>query len=87
MNKATTHILDATRQAIYDAAGDAQARQHGNYDASTSARLSGFIEVAAAAQQELAQAVRGANSMGMSWQDIGALFGTSKQAAQQRFGS
>ena len=38
-------------------------------------------------EQQLFAAVAKARSVGMSWQKIGALVGTSAQAAQQRYGA
>ena len=38
-------------------------------------------------EQQLLEAVAKARSAGMSWQRIGALVGTSAQAAQQRYGA
>jgi len=40
----------------------------------------------AAAEQELAEAVRAAYDRGDSWLTIGTVWGISRQAAQQRFG-
>jgi hypothetical protein len=38
-------------------------------------------------EQQLIDSVRGARAAGLSWQRIGALLGTSAQAAQQRYGA
>lgn len=40
----------------------------------------------ARSEQQLIEAVAKARSAGISWQKIGALVGTSAQAAQQRYG-
>ena len=41
----------------------------------------------ARSEQQLLDAVAQARSKGLSWQKIGALIGTSAQAAQQRYGT
>lgn len=41
----------------------------------------------ARSEQQLLDAVVQARSKGLSWQKIGALIGTSAQAAQQRYGA
>lgn len=41
----------------------------------------------ARSEQQLIEAVAKARSAGISWQKIGALVGTSAQAAQQRYGA
>ncbi|MBU6330735.1 MAG: hypothetical protein KGR18_12385 [Acidobacteria bacterium] len=41
----------------------------------------------ARSEQQLLDAVAGARGAGISWQRIGALLGTSAQAAQQRYGA
>jgi len=41
----------------------------------------------ARSEQHIIDAVIGARTAGMSWQAIGALLGTSAQAAQQRYGA
>jgi hypothetical protein len=41
----------------------------------------------ARSEQHVIDAVIGARAAGMSWQAVGALLGTSAQAAQQRYGS
>jgi hypothetical protein len=41
----------------------------------------------ARSEQQLLDAVAKAREMGVSWQKIGSLIGTSPQAAQQRYGA
>lgn len=41
----------------------------------------------ARSEQQLVEAVARARTAGLSWQRIGALIGTSAQAAQQRYGA
>ena len=41
----------------------------------------------ARSEQQLIDTVLNARSAGLSWQKIGALLGTSAQAAQQRYGT
>lgn len=60
---------------------------HPSRDAAHFRRILAARENLAAADQELRDAVRAAREAGDSWSIIGAALDTTRQAAQQRFGS
>lgn len=72
---------------VTDLAAAMTMRRFGDMDASSAARLTGYLVLVEAANQMLAQEVHHARSMGQTWQQIGHVLGTTRQAAQQRFGS
>jgi hypothetical protein len=45
-----------------------------------------LAQLAAEADQALAQAVQGCRAFGWSWTDVGRVLGVTRQAAQRRFG-
>jgi len=49
-------------------------------------RLAAVIQCESALEDLMRELVRQARAEGMSWQAIGDIFGTSRQAVQQRFG-
>ena len=51
-----------------------------------STRLSAVLECEIALEELTRELVRQARNEGLSWQAIGDVFGTSRQAVQQRFG-
>lgn len=85
--------MPRTRQQILDAA-DALADRFENYDPDPNDRrdptaLTAMREAVrhrANAEQELAEAVIAARAAGYSWSAIGAVAGTSGEAARQRYG-
>jgi Flp pilus assembly protein TadD len=56
------------------------------HDAKTLARVRQAFQRRAESEQELAEAVRLAREDGQSWSAIGAMLGTSGEAARQRYG-
>ena len=62
-------------ETIVDAGGDSPVD-----------RLAGIAEAKAELAREEAAAVRQARVHGMSWAEIGAIMGVSKQALHKRFG-
>lgn len=71
-----------TTNTIHEGAGSLRTD---DMDASAATVLRSYVEYAEQVQAELHNQVTYARSMGMSWSEIGAVFGISKQAAQQRF--
>lgn len=55
-------------------------------DASHLRRLAAAVPAAAASQLELAEAVAAAREHGHTWTHIATMLGTSRQAAQERYG-
>ena len=55
-------------------------------DASRLRRVGAAVSVTAAIQVELADAVTDAREHGHTWNQIAAVLGTSRQAAQERYG-
>jgi len=56
-------------------------------DAESLRRIRHAFQRRAASEQELADAVIAARSEGQSWSAIGAMLGTSGEAARQRYGA
>lgn len=78
----STSATDRTRQLLIDAAA---STRHDDTDASSETQLSSWITLQNELEDELRHQIRVARSMGMTWQQIGDQFGTSRQAAQQRW--
>ena len=76
--------MTSTAQTIID--GAATLRTDPN-DATPATILASYAEYARHVETELRHQVAIARSMGMSWTEIGNVFGVTKQAAQQRYGS
>lgn len=87
--------LPRTRQQLQRAADDAE-RQLDALDPSAPGlpagdathlrRISTAVAAVAASQSELAASVGAARDHGHTWTQIAALLGTSRQAAQERYG-
>ncbi|NBQ43227.1 MAG: sigma-70 family RNA polymerase sigma factor [Mycobacteriaceae bacterium] len=58
-----------------------------NADASRLRRIGNAVRAVASSQNELASAVAAAREHGHTWSQIAAMLGTSRQAAQERFGN
>lgn len=74
---------DQTHQSIINGAASLRTD---DMDASAATVLKSYADYAALVETDLNHQVAAARSMGMSWADIGAVFGITRQAAQQRFG-
>lgn len=70
--------LAARFEAYEPAPGDEQ-------DAQAVALLRAAVQERSAAEQHVLDAIRAARTSGMSWSAIGALVGTSGEAARQRY--
>lgn len=83
-NQPATYPVDRAAETVALALGTAtRALAAGRpLDAAESLRLAG-----AALDALQRRAVREAREAGASWSDVGAVLGTSKQAAQQRYGA
>lgn len=55
-------------------------------DASRLRRIGNAVRAVAASQDELADSVSDARAHGHTWNQIAAMLGTSRQAAQERYG-
>lgn len=55
-------------------------------DASALRRLGGAVRASAQSQSEVAAAVEAARGAGHPWRQIAAVLGTSRQAAQEKYG-
>lgn len=73
-----------TTQTIIDGAATLRSD---NSDAAPATVLTSYAEYAKRVEAELRNQVIIARSMGLSWAEIGDVFGVTKQAAQQRFGN
>lgn len=82
-----TNSENTTARIIDVAAATTQTEMFGEDDATAAAAVGASLLVVAAAEQHLRETVRHQRSMGASWQELGQILGTSRQAAQQRFGS
>lgn len=80
----TNKITDTQFQHLIDGAALFQTDE---MDASEEAQLRAVVEYAKAAEAMVARQVAIARSMGQTWQQIGDTLGTTRQAAQQRYGT
>jgi len=87
--------MPRTREQLQQAADDAErwldsldptAAASPDADASHLRRISAAVRSAATSQVELAKAVAAAREHGHSWTQIATMLGTSRQAAQERYG-
>lgn len=76
--------MTSTAQTIIDGAATLRTDPD---DATPATILASYAEYARHVETELRRQVAIARSMGMSWTEIGNVFGVTKQAAQQRYGS
>lgn len=76
-------MTDAQFQHLINGAALYRADDH---DASEAAQLRAVLDYAAAAHAMVARQVEHARSMGTTWQEIADVLGTTRQAAQQRYG-
>ncbi len=93
LRKETT--VPRTREQLQQAAQDAErwldsldpvAIALPDADVSRLRRIAAGVRAAAASQVELADAVADAREHGHTWAQIAAMLGTSRQAAQERYG-
>jgi len=87
--------MPRTREQLQQAADDAErwldsldpaAIASPDADASHLRRIGAAIRATAASQVELADAVAAARQHGHTWAQIATMLGTSRQAAQERYG-
>jgi hypothetical protein len=87
--------MPRTRAQLQQAADDAQrwldsldpaAIASPDADASHLRRLGAAVRAASTSQVELADAVAAARNHGHTWTQIATMLGTSRQAAQERYG-
>jgi hypothetical protein len=87
--------MPRTRQQLQQAAEDAErwldsldptAIASPDTDASRLRRIADAVRKVASGQVELADAVAAARAHGHTWTQIAAMLGTSRQAAQERYG-
>ncbi len=87
--------MPRTRAQLQQAAEDAQrwldsldpsAVASPDADASHLRRLGAAVRAASTSQMELADAVAAARNHGHTWTQIATMLGTSRQAAQERYG-
>lgn len=87
--------MPRTRAQLQQAADDAErwldsldpaAIASPDADASHLRRLGAAVRAASSSQVELADAVAAARNHGHSWTQIATMLGTSRQAAQERYG-
>ncbi len=87
--------MPRTREQLQQAAEDAErwldsldpsAIASPDADASRLRRIGAAVRGAANSQVELADAVADAREHGHTWNQIAAMLGTSRQAAQERYG-
>lgn len=87
--------MPRTREQLQQAADDAErwldsldpaAIASPGADATHLRRIGAAVSAAAANQAELAAAVEAARYHGHSWSQIATMLGTSRQAAQERYG-
>ncbi len=87
--------MPRTREQLQQAAEDAErwldsldpaAISSPDADASWLRRIGDAVRAVAHSQVELADAVAAARTHGHTWNQIAAMLGTSRQAAQERFG-
>lgn len=87
--------MPRTREQLQQAAADAQrwldsldpaAVASPDADATCLRRIGAAISAAAAMQAELAESVAAARDHGHTWTQIATMLGTSRQAAQERYG-
>lgn len=87
--------MPRTREQLQQAADDAErwldslgpsAIASPDADASRLRRIGAAVRAAANSQVELADAVADAREHGHTWTQIAAMVGTSRQAAQERYG-
>lgn len=87
--------MPRTREQLQQAAEDAErwlnsldpaALASADADASRLRRIGAAVRAAANSQVELADAVADARDHGHTWTQIAAMLGTSRQAAQERYG-
>lgn len=82
-----TNTENTTARIIDVAAAATQTEMFGEMDATARAAISASLAVVAAAERHLVETVRHQRSMGATWQELADILGTSRQAAQQRFGN
>jgi len=87
--------MPRTREQLQQAADDTErwldsldpaAIASPDADASHLRRIGAAVRSAAASQTELAEAVAAAREHGHTWTQIATMLGTSRQAAQERYG-
>lgn len=87
--------MPRTREQLDQAAGDAErwldsldpaAIASPDADASHLRRLGAAVRSVAASQTELTEAVAAAREHGHTWTQVATMLGTSRQAAQERYG-
>jgi hypothetical protein len=87
--------MPRTREQLQQAADDAErwldsldpsAVDSPDADASRLRRIGAAVRAVAEGQMELADSVAAARQYGHTWTQIAAMLGTSRQAAQQRYG-
>lgn len=87
--------MPRTREQLQQAADDTErwldsldpaAIASPNADARHLRRIGAAVRCAAASQTELAEAVAAAREHGHTWTQIATMLGTSRQAAQERYG-
>lgn len=83
MTDTTVYATDTTNTLLREAA---HSTRHDDMDATTETVLRSFVVMADRAEAILRAEVIRARSMGLTWAQVGAAFGITRQAAQQRFG-
>jgi len=87
--------MPRTREQLQQAADDAErwldsldpaAIASPDVDASHLRRIGAAVRAAATSQVELADAVAAARQHGHTWTQVATMLGTSRQAAQERYG-
>lgn len=82
-----TQNPQTTARIIDVAAATTQTELFGDQDATARAAILASMAVVAAAEQHLIETVQHQRRMGATWAELGEILGTSRQAAQQRFGA
>lgn len=82
-----TKTENTTARIIDVAATATQTELFGDNDATAHAAICASMAVVAAAENHLVETVQHQRRMGATWQQIGDILGTSRQAAQQRYGA
>ena len=84
MSATQVSATPVTKNLIREAAA---STRHDDTDATAATVLASYAETARVADEMLKAQIKVARSMGLSWQQIGDVFGVTKQAAQKRFGA
>lgn len=94
-NRSKVMNVPRTREQLQHAADEAErwldsfdpaALSSPDADASALRRISAAVRAEATSQAELADAVTAARKHGHTWSQIATMLGTSRQAAQERYG-